>query len=106
MFCAFPQKLVTPVIRCQDFFGSNGHGQTLKWVGAAGLGVLGGAALGLQKQQDPASGKISSPEDAMLNGVAVALLDRAQQISREFENTEPLIEFPAQTEFLILFSGE
>lgn len=87
-------------------FGSNVRGVAMKWVGAAGLGVLGGAALGLQNNQNPASGQKPSTRDAMLNGVAVASLEQAKEISRDIENTEPLIEVPAKTEFYTLFSGE
>ncbi len=86
--------------------GSNVRGVALKWAGAAGLGVLGGAALGLQEHQQQGAEKKPSTRDAMLSGVAVASLDQAKNISRDIENTEPLIEVPEQTEFYVLFSGE
>ncbi len=87
-------------------FGSNVRGVAMKWVGAASLGVLGGAALGMQNNQNQYTQQKPSTRDAMLNGVAVASLDQAKEIGRNIENTEPLIEVPAQTEFQVLFSGE
>nr|MBP9709143.1 hypothetical protein [Oligoflexales bacterium] len=87
-------------------FGSNVRGVAMKWVGAASLGVLGGAALGMQNNQNQYTQQKPSTRDAMLNGVAVASLDQAKEIGRNIENTEPLIEVPAHTEFQVLFSGE
>lgn len=88
------------------FSGSNVRGVAMKWVGAASLGVLGGVALGLQKNQGQDLQQKPSTRDAMLNSRDCSSLDQAKEMSREIENTEPLIEVPAQTEFEVLFSGE
>ena len=62
--------------------------------------------LETSKYQNQNTQQKPSTRDAMLNGVAVASLDQAKEIGRNIENTEPLIEVPAQTEFQVLFSGE
>jgi len=86
--------------------GDNVRGQSLNLLGAIGLNFAGGMALGLEERSSPELKKKPTIRDALLNGTAIAALERGKEISQEMKSTQPLIEVSEGTELYVLFLGE
>jgi hypothetical protein len=104
------QSMRTSAIACDPadkipgIKGSDVRGQSARIAGAIGLGFLGGAAMGMQKDQS--ENEDPSTRDAMLNGVSVASLEQARSMTEDIKNTRPKIEVERGTEFYVMFEGD
>ncbi len=86
--------------------GVNVRGQAVNLAGAVGLNFAGGVAMGMQTRGSQEMTAPPTVKDSLLNGAAVAAIERGRDLSQDMKSEEPLIEIEEGTEFYLLFLGE
>lgn len=105
-FQSIQAQACDPLDKMPGISGENVRGQAVSLAGAIGLNFAGGMAMGLQQKAGTQQAVQPTLKDALLNGAALAALERAKELSQDMKATQPLIEVESGTEVYVLFLGQ